>query len=271
MLKKAIFATLTEQDEEHIMKQTDEAKARVLEAAEKIRDQYMELDIENIDEKRMKEVLDEALRVVESCEQVLGVNHPDTTELYHEIGSMYSDIKNYSCAVKWYAKGAELGNEDAQSSLAQMYQYGKGVETNLAKAIEWYTKAAEKGNEIALFELGEIYQYGHGVEVDYTKAVEWYIKATEKGDEFAYRELAWCLYMIEEYEKALPWAKKSVKEFPEDNVCHFCLASIYQALGRKEEALREFEFCLKLEEEQKTDDEIINETKDRIEELKHKE
>ena len=77
--------------------------------------------------------------------------------------------------------------------------------------------------------------------------------------------------MIEEYEKALPWAKKSVKEFPEDNVCHFCLASIYQALGRKEEALREFEFCLKLEEEQKTDDEIINETKDRIEELKHKE
>jgi hypothetical protein len=35
--------------------------------------------------------------------------------------------------------------------------------------------------------------------------------------------------------------------------------------------LREFEFCLKLEEEQKTDDEIINETKDRIEELKHKE
>ena len=42
------------------MKQTDEAKARVLEAAEKIRDQYMELDIENIDEKRMKEVLDEA-------------------------------------------------------------------------------------------------------------------------------------------------------------------------------------------------------------------
>ena len=181
--KKAIFATLTEQDEEHIMKQTDEAKASVLEAAEKIRDQYMKLDIENIDEKRMKEVLDEALRVVESCEQVLGVNHPDTTELYHEIGSMYSDIKNYSCAVKWYAKGAELGNEDAQSSLAQMYQYGKGVQTNLAKAIEWYTKAAEKGNEIALFELGEIYQYGHGVEVDYTKAVEWYIKATEKGDE----------------------------------------------------------------------------------------
>ena len=167
------------------MKQTDEAKARVLEATEKIRDQYMELDIENIDEKRMKELLDEALMVVESCEQVLGVNHPDTTELYYEIGSMYSDIKNYLCAVKWYAKGAELGNEYAQSSLAQMYQYGKGVETNLAKAIEWYTKAAEKGNEIALFELGEIYQYGHGVEMDYTKAVEWYIKATEKGDEFA--------------------------------------------------------------------------------------
>ena len=251
------------------MKQQDEAMARALKAAEKIRDQYLELDTENIDEKRMKEVLDEALRVVESCEQVLGVNHPDTTELYYEIGSMYSDIKNYSCAVKWYAKGAELGNEDAQSSLAQMYQYGKGVKTNLAKAIEWYTKAAEKGNEIALFELGEIYQYGHGVEVDYAKAAEWYSKVAEKKDKIACCELAWCLYMIEEYEEALPWAEAAVKEYPEDNIGIYCLASIYQALGRKEEALSQFELCLKLEEEQQADGEMINETKDRIRELKN--
>ena len=179
------------------MKQQDEAMDRALKAAEKIAYQYLELDTENIDDKRIKELLNEALPVVVQCEQVLGSNHPDTLELYHNIGSMYCVMKNYS------------------------------------------------------------------------RSVEWYFKAAENGDKLAYRDLAWCLYMNKEYEKALPWAKKSVKEFPEDNVCHFCLASIYQALGKIEEALREFEFCLKLEEEQQTDDEIINETKDRIRELKN--
>ena len=256
------------------MKQTDEAKDRVLEAAEKIANQYLELDRENIDDKRIKELLNEALPVVESCEQVLGVNHPDTTELYYEIGSMYRDIKDYSHAVEWYTKGAEHGHDDAQCSLALLHQLGEGVTKNPAKAIEWYTKAAEKENEIALFELGEIYQYGQGVEVNHAKAAEWYTKAAEKGDELAYREVACCLYTIEEYDKALSWAEKAVKEYPEDHFGIYCLASIYQALGRKEEALSQYELCLKLEEEQQAgnemiDDEMINETKDRIRELKN--
>ena len=75
--------------------------------------------------------------------------------------------------------------------------------------------------------------------------------------------------MIEEYEEALPWAEAAVKEYPEDNFGIYCLASIYQALGRKEEALSQFELCLKLEEEQQADGEMINETKDRIRELKN--
>ena len=251
------------------MKQQDEATTRALEAAEKIADQYLTLDIENIDEKRIAELLTEALAVVEQCEQVLGSNHPDTMELYYEIGSMFCDIKDYPHAVEWYAKGAECGDEYAQCAVAQMYQYGKGVKKNPAKAIEWYTKAAEKENEIALFELGEIYQYGQGVEVNPAKATEWYTKAAEKGDELAYREVACCLYTIEEYDKALPWAEKAVKEYPEDHFGIYYLASIFQALGRKEEALSQFELCLKLEEEQQTDDEMINETKDRIRELKN--
>ena len=256
------------------MKQQDEAITRALEAAEKIAEQYLELDIENIDKKRIAELLTEALAVVEQCEQVLGINHSNTIELYYKIGSMFCDIKDYPHAVEWYAKGAECGYEYAQCALAQMYQYGKGVKKNAAKAIEWYTKAAEKENEIALFELGEIYQYGQGVEVNHAKAAEWYTKAAEKGDELAYREVACCLYTIEEYDKALSWAEKAVKEYPEDHFGIYCLASIYQALGRKEEALSQYELCLKLEEEQQAgnemiDDEMINETKDRIRELKN--
>ena len=179
------------------MKQEDEATTRALAAAEKIGDQYLELDIANINVKRIRKVLNEALRVVVQCEQVLGSNHPDTLELYHNIGSMYCVMKNYS------------------------------------------------------------------------RSVEWYSKAAENGDKLAYRDLAWCLYMNKEYEKALPWAEKAVKEYPEDHFGIYCLASIYQALGRKEEALSQFELCLKLEEEQQADGEMINETKDRIRELKN--
>jgi hypothetical protein len=62
--KKAIFATYQKQDGERIMKQQDEAMTRALKAAEKIANQYLELDTENIDDKRIKELLNEALPVV---------------------------------------------------------------------------------------------------------------------------------------------------------------------------------------------------------------
>ena len=179
------------------MKQEDEATTRALAAAEKIGDQYLELDIANINVKRIRKVLNEALRVVVQCEQVLGSNHPDTLELYHNIGSMYCVMKNYS------------------------------------------------------------------------RSVEWYSKAAENGDKLAYRDLAWCLYMNKEYEKALPWAEKAVKEYPEDHLGIYDLASIYQALGRKEEALKKFEHCLKIREKQQVSDALISDTKEKIWELKY--
>ena len=168
------------------MKQQDEAMTRALKAAEKIANQYLELDTENIDDKRIKELLNEALPVVVQCEQVLGSTHPDTLELYHNIGSMYCVMKNYSRSVEWYSKAAEHGHDDAQCSLALLHQLGEGVTKNPAKAIEWYTKAAEKGNETAMFELGEIYYNGEGVKPDYAKAAGWYIKLAEKGHEYVY-------------------------------------------------------------------------------------
>ena len=197
MLKKAIFATRLKQDGKHVMKQQNEATTRALEAAEKIAEQYLELDIENINVKRIRKVLNEALRVVVQCEQVLGNNHPDTLELYHNIGSMYHDMKNYS------------------------------------RSVEWYSKAAENGNKLA------------------------------------YRDLAWCFYMNKEYEKALTWAEKAVKEYPEDHLGIYDLASIYQTLGRKEEALKMFELCLNIREKQQVSDALISDTKEKIWKLKY--
>jgi tetratricopeptide (TPR) repeat protein len=73
---------------------------------------------------------------------------------------------------------------------------------------------------------------------------------------------------MSEYEEALPWAEKAYKAFPDKTYAIDTLATVYQGLGRTEEALEMFELCLKIKEEQQMDDESLNETKDKIEKIK---
>lgn len=51
-----------------------------------------------------------------------------------EIGFEKYSEDNYVEAVEWYQKAADLGNGRAQNNLAVLYQYGAGVEKDLAKA-----------------------------------------------------------------------------------------------------------------------------------------
>jgi TPR repeat protein len=149
-----------------------------------------------------------------------------------------------------------------------MYEYGKGIEQDYEKAVQWYKKAAEKGYARAEYNLGVMFEHGKGVEQDYEKAVQWYMKAEEKGYASAYNGLAWTLHLMSEYEEALPWAEQAYKEFRQDTNVIDTLATVYQGLGRTEEALEMFELCLKIKEEQQMDDESLNETKDKIEKIK---
>lgn len=250
---------------DRIMKQQDESIFCSIEAFEKIKSQFH--DIKDGDVKRTTEVLIEAIGVVEQCIQTLGNNHSHTVELYYMIGVMYYDLKNYSQSVKWFTKGANHGDEASECELALMYQLGIGVVQDLTKAIDLYTRAAEKGNEAAMFELGMIFENAEGVKTDYARAAEWYIKLVTKGDELACIHLAWCLHMSGENKKALTWAQRNAKNNPDDNFVIYTLACIYQALGNKEKALKNFELCLKLEEEQEVSDDIKSETRQRIMEL----
>ena len=247
------------------MKQQDEDMTRAIEAFEKIEEQYLYKEDEDV--KHTKEVLAEALVVVEQCTQALGSNHPHTVELYYMIGSMSFGIKDYSQSVEWFTKGANHGDDSSECELALMYQLGISVEKDLSKAFDLYTRAAEKGNEAAMFELGMMFQGGEGVEVDYVKAAEWYSKLATKGDGLASMWLAWCLHMSGDNTKALVWAQRNAKNKPDDNFIIYTLACIYQAIGHPKEALRYFELCLKLEEEQGISDDIKDETKQRIMEL----
>ena len=69
------------------------------------------------------------------------------------------------------------------------------------------------------------------------------------------------------YEEALPWAEKAVEAFPQNPNIIDTLAIVYQDLGRYDEAMEQFELCLKLCKEQE-DSEDIHETEAKITELK---
>ena len=176
--------------------------------------------------------------------------------------------KDYSIAFSWYTKAAERGNYYAQNNLGVMYENGYGVNQDYAIAAEWYLKSAEQGNTTAQRNMGCMYLHGKGVDQNLGLAIEWYQKAITQGDKEAYNGLAWDLHLIGKYDEALPWAEKAVEAFPETPYIIDTLASVYQDLGRYDEALEQFELCLKLKKEQGATEKSIQETETKIAELK---
>ena len=57
-------------------------------------------------------------------------------------------------AMPYFAKAADAGVPDAQYAMAQLYEYGKGVETDPAQARTWLHEAAVGGSAIAQVEYG---------------------------------------------------------------------------------------------------------------------
>lgn len=66
----------------------------------------------------------------------------------------------------------------------------------------------------------------------------------------SYNEIAWTYCLLERYAEALPWAEKCVAACPLSPYFIDTLATTYQGLGSLEEALEQFELCLKLKKEQ---------------------
>ena len=87
---------------------------------------------------------------------------------------------------------AERGNAETQTSVAEAYFHGRGVETNRAEAVRWYTLAAEGGYAPAQASLGLCAFRGWGCVKDLDEAVRWYRRAAEQGDLSAMNNLAFC-------------------------------------------------------------------------------
>ena len=171
-------------------------------------------------------------------------------------------------AIELYRMSAEQNYSLAQNQLGVKYRLGQGVEQNDEKAFELYLKASEGGNSVAQDNLGWMYANGCGTEQNYEKAIEWYKKSAENGYEKANNGVAWYLHLTGKYKEALPWAEKAVAAFPETPYIIDTLATVYQDLGRYDEALVEFELCLKLKHEQNESDDSIHQTEEKITTLK---
>lgn len=78
-------------------------------------------------------------------------------------------------AAKWYHLAAMQGNVYALSSLASMYEYGKGVPHDAAKSIELYMKAASQGDSSAQGWIAGKYLVGLDLPKDLVLACAWRI------------------------------------------------------------------------------------------------
>jgi TPR repeat protein len=98
------------------------------------------------------------------------------------LAASYVDQENYTEAVRWFRKAAEVGFPDAQVFLGSAYEDGRGVEQDRVEAVRWYRRAAEQGDTTAQSILGANYLTGQGVEKNIPTGLEWYRKAADKGD-----------------------------------------------------------------------------------------
>ena len=214
------------------------------------------------------------LKALEIDKILLGTEHRDIAISYNHLGYLYEHKGDYDNALLYYLKALEirkkvLGVKHPNTawsyySIGNVYYYMGDSD----KALDYFIKAAESGNTEAQFRLGWMYGVGRGTIQDYEKAAKWYQKSAENGCKKAYNGLAWTYHLMGKYEKALPWAERAFAAFPDNPGIIDTLATVYQGLCRYNEALEQFEFCLKLKKEQNASDNSINQTEEKIAALK---
>lgn len=102
--------------------------------------------------------------------------------------------KDFTQAVKYFRKAAELGDVHGQYNLGLCYDKSYGVAQNYDEAAKWYRKAADQGHTIAQYCMGVFYERGLGVNKDYSEATRWYRKAADQGYASAQYNLGVCHY-----------------------------------------------------------------------------
>ena len=144
-----------------------------------------------------------------------GNNGLSAVEMF-EKGKDAHKRNDFTEAVEWYRKAAEMGDSKAQCNLGYMYDNGYGVDQDYSEALKWYQKSVEQGNSRAQNNLGSMYQNGLGVSQDYSEAVNLYRKAADQGYDVAQNNLGWMYengYGVkQDYIEAVKWYRKAADQ-----------------------------------------------------------
>lgn len=107
--------------------------------------------------------------------------------------------KRFDRAAKLYQQCADMGNDDCQLAMGQLYEFGDGVPKNERQAAAWYRKSADQGNPIGQKTLGFLYELGKGVPENWAEAARLYAKSADR-----YNESAFMMGRLYEFGMAVP-------------------------------------------------------------------
>ena len=127
-------------------------------------------------------------------------------------------LQQYETAHKIWLELAEAGDGQAQYRLAELYEFGFGIEQDSAKAAQWYLRAAESGDGPAQLAYAYLLLGGRGTEENKAEAAVWFRRAARKGNAKAQFELATLYFLGEGVDKnlreALRWFEMARANFP---------------------------------------------------------
>jgi len=91
------------------------------------------------------------------------------------------DEGDFTTAVRWFRRAAELGSPLGAFNAAEFYRTGKGVPQSFEQAAQWYERAARGGFAPAQFYLGLLLHDGKGVAQDRERALGLWRTAAGQG------------------------------------------------------------------------------------------
>lgn len=181
---------------------------------------------------------EKTLKEIEKFEKTLG-DCNDCDQLI-AIGEKYESLGNYTKALYYYYKSADLGSLEAESKVAGILM--KNNET--ATGLRWLERATMKGSMTALHRLGKYYKESENTD----KQIECYLKIISLGDNTVsyelgklYQEKLLFAKAVEYYKMARTVAQNSLSfiEEPDKNLIRniddrIRLMNKFDALGQNQ-------------------------------------
>lgn len=91
------------------------------------------------------------------------------TNYLHGFGGVDED---YEQAMNYFVRAMEAGSIKAMGEIGFMYQYGYGVTKNKSEAVKWYRRGAELGDTDSMNSLADCLLKGIGTDKDIDGAIQ---------------------------------------------------------------------------------------------------